>query len=61
MSESLPKLISEEEAIERAEALVGEHYVEALIIKSAVNISFKIVETSERLGLSSIRDIRVIE
>ncbi|MBO3800672.1 MAG: hypothetical protein FGF52_06460 [Candidatus Brockarchaeota archaeon] len=44
-----------------AKILKGECSAEALVIKSAVNISFKIVETAEKLGLTSVKDIRVIE
>ncbi|MBO3839803.1 MAG: hypothetical protein QXN75_05925 [Thermoproteota archaeon] len=44
-----------------AKVIKGEYSAEALIIKSAVNISFKIVETAKTLGLSSIMDIRVVE
>lgn len=44
-----------------AKVLKKEYSVEALVIKSAVNISFKIVETTRKLGLSSIEDVKVVE
>ncbi|MBO3768858.1 MAG: hypothetical protein QXS51_04945 [Thermoproteota archaeon] len=44
-----------------ARALKREYLVEVLVIKSAVNISFKIVETTRKLGLSSIEDVKVVE
>ncbi|MDW8034800.1 MAG: hypothetical protein RMI79_07735 [Nitrososphaerota archaeon] len=44
-----------------SKAIKGEYSAEALIIKSSVKISFKIVETAKKLGLSNIMDVKIIE
>jgi IMP dehydrogenase len=44
-----------------AKMLKGEHSAEALVIKSGVSLDLKIVETAGKLGLSSIKDVKIID